>query len=98
LDDFLRVVPKRREFFAAVGLKSSTIRSLEETRLDDHYVMVKAHWTMRFERPGAAPVLNESSATYILRRDEHSMRIVVQLDHQDLAQRVRELGLSPSAT
>jgi hypothetical protein len=98
LDDFLKVVPKRREFFAAVGLRSSTIQSLEETQLDDHYVMVRTHWTMRFEPPGAAPVLNDSAATYVLRRDEHAMRIVVQIDHQDLAQRVRELGLLPVIT
>jgi hypothetical protein len=96
LDDFLRVLPKRQAFFEAVGLKSSTIQSLEETRLDDDYVMVKAHWRMRFEKDAERRVVDESSATYILRRRDGSMRIVFQLDHQDLTQRARDLGLLPT--
>src|SRR4029434_8482709 len=40
-EDFLKALPKRQWFFKTVGLTSSTIRSLEETRLDDSYVMVK---------------------------------------------------------
>jgi hypothetical protein len=66
--------------------------------LDDRYVMVKVQWQMRFQKDAAPPVLNQIAATYVLRRDEYSMRIVFQLDHQDLAQRVRELGLLPAAT
>jgi hypothetical protein len=97
-DDFLKVLPKRQAFFATVGLTSTIVESLEETRLDDNYVMVKARWRMRFEKGGERPVLDESSATYVLRREQHSMHIVFQLDHQDLAQRVRDLGLLPAAT
>jgi ketosteroid isomerase-like protein len=98
LDDFLRMLPKRKEFFAAVGLTSSAIESLEENRLDDHYVMVKVRWRMRFEKHDKGPMFDDTAATYVLRREEHSMRIVFQLDHQDLAQRVRDLGLLPAAT
>ena len=94
-DDFLKVLPKRQEFFAAVGLKSSVIQSLEETPLDDHYVMVKTRWSMRFEKHAERPVLVDTAATYVLRQEERSMRIVFQLDHQDLTQRVRDLGLLP---
>ncbi|HZF39485.1 MAG TPA: hypothetical protein VE715_11705, partial [Blastocatellia bacterium] len=49
-EDFLKALPKRQSFFKTVGLASSTIQSLEETRLDDNYVMVKAYWNMRFEK------------------------------------------------
>jgi len=97
-DDFLRVLPRRKEFFVGAGLKSSLIQSLQETRLDDSYVMVKTRWSMRFEKLDAPPALVESSATYVLRREGDSVRIVFQLDHQDLAQRIRDLGLMPAAS
>jgi len=97
-DDFLRVLPRRKEFFLGAGLKSSLIQSLEETRLDDSYVMVKTRWSMRFDKVDAPPVVIESAATYVLRREGDAVRIVFQLDHQDLMQRIRDLGLIPAAT
>jgi hypothetical protein len=95
-DDFLRVLPRRREFFKTVGLISSKIRSLEETRLDDDYVLVKVYWTMSFEKDFEQLIVDEISATYILHRRDDSLRIVFQLDHQDLMKRVQDLGLLPA--
>ena len=95
-DDFLKVLPRRKEFFKTVGLTSSTIQRLEETRLDDHYLMVKADWNMRFEKDPAQPIINQTAATYILYQHEDVLRIVFQLDHQDLTERVQELGLLPA--
>ena len=95
-EDFLKALPKRQWFFKTVGLTSSTIRSLEETRLDDNYVMVKAYWNLRFEKEAEQPVVAEISATYILCQEESSLRIVFQLDHQDLMKTARDLGLLPA--
>ena len=96
-EDFLKVVPKRQAFFESVGLTSTTLQSLEETPLDDDYVLVDASWNMRFEKELELLGLDESSAaTYILRRNDDSFQIVFQLDHQDLTRRVRELGLLPA--
>ena len=94
-EDFLKVLPKRQSLFQSIGLTSSTIRSLEESRLDDHYLLVKVNWDLRFENEGKQPIVAETRATYILRQEEASLRIVFQLDHQDLLKRVQELGLSP---
>jgi hypothetical protein len=94
-DDFLKVVPKRRAFFAAAGLAASDVRGLEETLLDEHHLLVKARWTFRFERDPARPIIEEGAATYILRRQDDRLQIVFQLDHQDLTKRVQELGLLP---
>jgi hypothetical protein len=95
-DDLLKVLPKRQEFLKTVGLTSSKIRSLEETRLDDNYVMVKAYWSLRFEQDPVRPIVADISATYILFRQENALRIVFQLDHQDLMKRVQALGLLPA--
>ena len=96
-DDFLKVVPKRSAFFKTIGLVSSTIRALEETRLDDDYLLIKVYWIMRFEKDAQPPVFDENSATYILFEHEHALQIVFQLDHQDLTKRVQELGLLPAS-
>jgi hypothetical protein len=94
-DDFLKVLPKREGFFKTIGLTSSKIRGLEETRLDDRYVMVKAYWEMRYEKSLGQPILDETSATYLLYQHADGLRIVFQLDHQDLMKRAEELGLLP---
>jgi hypothetical protein len=95
-EDFLKALPKRQWFFKSIGLTSSTIRSLEETRLDDNYVMVKATWNMRFEKEAEQPVVAEVPATYILCQEESSLRIVFQLDHQNLMKTAQDLGLLPA--
>jgi hypothetical protein len=92
-DDFLKALPKRDGFFKAVGLTSSGIQSLEETRLDDNYVLVKAHWNMRFEKDQKQSVVVEIAATYVLYQQGSLLRIVLQLDHQDFMKRVQDLGL-----
>ena len=95
-DDFLKVLPRRTGFFKSVGLTSTRLRDLDETRIDDSYVLVKVAWTMRFEKDPAHPIDLEALATYILFQQEGSLRIVFQLDHQDLTKAVQELGLLPS--
>ena len=92
-DDFLKVLPKRSGFFSAIGLKSTELVSLEETKLDDDYMMVRARWRMRYEKAGKEPIADESAATYVLFTRGHSLQIVMQIDHQDLMKRVQELGL-----
>ena len=92
-DDFVNVLPKRKEFFKAAGLVSSRVASIEASALDSKYTLAKVAWTMRFERPGAAPSEIDAFTTYVLSADGDSLRIIFQLDHQDLAKRVEELGL-----
>ena len=94
-DDFLKVIPKRREFFAAVGLTATEVSSIDETPLDEHHLLVRVGWTFRFERRPAQTVVEKGAATYVLRQQDGGLRIVFQLDHQDLTRRVQELGLLP---
>jgi hypothetical protein len=92
-DDLLKVAPKRGAFFRAAGLVASEVRGLEEMRLDEKHIMVQTRWTLRFEKEPGRPIIDEIATTYILRRQEDSLQIVFQLDHQDLTKRLEELGL-----
>ncbi len=91
--DFVKVLPKRKEFFKTVGLVSSTVSSLEVSSLDSNYAMAKVAWNMRFERSPGVFIESENSTTYILVAASESFEIVFQLDHQDLMKKVQDLGL-----
>ena len=93
-EDFLKVLPRRKGFFKSLGLISSIIESTDASKLDSHYVLVKAIWKMRFERSTDEFIECRNLATYILAVSRDSFEIVFQLDHQDLMQKARELGLS----
>jgi hypothetical protein len=94
-DDFLKVVPKRGAFFRAAGLMASEVSRLEEMRLDEKHTLVKSYWPLRFEKDPGRLIIEETAATYVLRRQQASWQIVFQLDHQDLTKRAQELGLLP---
>jgi ketosteroid isomerase-like protein len=81
---FLRALPRRAELFAAAGVTRVALIDLQHHALDDTYVLARTDW--RAERPGAASTSVRLSSTFILRRDADRLRVVVYLNHQDLAQ------------
>jgi len=92
-EDFVKVLPRRKEFFRSSGLVSSKIGNLEISALDSRYTLTRTAWRMRFERAPAEPLESENFATYILSATDAGFEIVFQIDHQDLAKRVAEIGL-----
>ena len=95
-DDFLAGIAKRQAFFQSIGFQFVKLLPLDETRLDDHYVMVKVHSHMRFEKNPGQPVDLEDSSTYILFIQDDSPRIVFYTTHEDLMQIMQDRGLLPA--
>ncbi len=93
-DDFLKILPRRKEFFRSRGLVSSNIDSLEVFTLDSKYTLAKVIWNMRFERDASEPIYSKNAASYLLSRTGDFFQIVFQIDHQDLGKRTQELGLT----
>ena len=89
--DFLRIIPRRKEHFKSVGLLDSKVTSLEAVNLDAKYLLAKTVWRMTFKTADGT-IATDTSATYILERQDHTLKIVFQIDHQDLTTRVKELG------
>ena len=87
-EDFVKVLPKRKEFFKAAGLASAQVASVEASALDSKYTLARVAWKMRFERAAAAPIENDAFTTYVLSADGDSLKIVFQIDHQDLSKTV----------
>ena len=92
-EDFLKVLPRRKEFFRSRGLVSSNIDSLAASTLDSRYTLVKVIWNMRFDRSASKPIWSQNAASYILSTANNSFQIVFQIDHQDLTKRLQEFGL-----
>ena len=92
-DDFIAGIAKRQTFFQSKGFQFVKILSLEETRLYDHYVMVKVYVQMRFEKNPGQPIDWQDYSTYILFVKDNSARIVFYLTHEDLLKAMQKLGL-----
>jgi len=92
-DDFVKVLPKRQALVKSAGLQSSSLVTLEEASFDDRCVLVKAQWRLQFGSATAPVSALDLCATYLLQQQPDGLRIVFQLDHDDLTKRVQELGL-----
>jgi hypothetical protein len=90
-EDFVKVLPRRKEFMKTAGLLSSRVDSVQASTLDSQYVLVKTVWNMSFRGTHADEVTRKISATYVLSNIGESFEIVLQLDHQDLMKIVQDL-------
>ena len=90
-EDFVKVLPRRKEFMKTAGLLSSRVDSVQTSTLDSKYVLVKTVWNMSFRGTNANEVALKISATYVLSNIGESFEIVLQLDHQDLMKIVQDL-------
>lgn len=91
-EDFVKVLPRRKDFIKAAGLLSSHVDSVETLELDSKYMLVKTVWNMSFRTNNGSNVNRKTLATYVLSNIGDSFEIVFQLDHQDLMAIVQELG------
>jgi ketosteroid isomerase-like protein len=91
-DDFLKLLPGRKAYFTSMGLGKSTVASIDETPLDARYTMAKVVWKMSLETATGTSREFETKATYILEIKNEAAVVIVQLDHQDLGERVKEIS------
>jgi hypothetical protein len=92
----LAAFPKGQEFLKAIGHKSTRVLSLDETRLDQHYVLVRALFIWRFEKASAEPIDVKVDSTFILYSDQGALRIVFQHEHEDFQEALRASGVLPA--
>jgi len=92
--EFRAALPKRKQLFSTLGCTSTKLISVEETPLDDRYVMAKTIWQWEFPQPVEPIVL---PSTYIIRKGGDAPLIVFYLTG-DVMSVLRSRGLLPSAT
>ena len=91
----LMAIPQRRKLFESVGSSVSTLASVEQTRLDDRYVLLKTEWLVKFDRGSGRSEDLTLRSTFVLYRSDDGIRIVLYLHHQDLMSVLRERGYLP---
>lgn len=92
-EEFIKVLPRRKDFMKTAGLVSSRVDSAQASTLDSKYILVRTVWNMRFRTNNGDEVARKTSATYILSSSGDSFEIVFQLDHQDLMKIVQNLSV-----
>ncbi|MGO9932797.1 MAG: hypothetical protein ACLPV8_13425 [Steroidobacteraceae bacterium] len=93
-EDFLKLLPGRKTYFKSIGLGNATVASIEEISLDPKYILARVVWKMTLTNSDETSRQFEARTTYILEIKNEAPVIIMQLDHQDLADRVNELRAS----
>jgi hypothetical protein len=90
---FLPFLPKRREFFRSIGHQFTKVSSLEETPIDEQYMMVKAHFLMQFQKSTGEVKEIILDSTYILFMKGETPKIVMHIEPEDVQQAMKDRGL-----
>jgi hypothetical protein len=88
--------PKALELLKTVGHTSTSLTSVSDTRLDEHYTMVRAQFVWRFEKNAAPPIDVIVDSTFILYIKDGVPKIVFQHEHEDFWQALRARGILPA--
>jgi hypothetical protein len=77
-------LPKRKEFFAGLGISGMTLDSLDESPVDEQHTLVRSTWRLERTESSTVPEGTTFASTYLLRKVDGGWQIVVYLNHQDL--------------
>ena len=89
-------LPKGQALFKSLGHTSTTLVSLDETRLDEYYAMARARFVWHFEKAPAPPIDVDVDSTFILYIRDGVAKIVFQHEHEDFLQALRARGVLPA--
>jgi hypothetical protein len=90
--DLAQIIPRRKQMLDAAGCGDAKLVSLNETRLDDHYSMVRAEWRWRVTRGDTESSEITLPSTYIVRRSSEGLHITFYLAHGDITAVLGERG------
>jgi len=92
----LAAFPKGQEFLKSVGHQSTEVVTLDESSLDEHYLLVRALFAWTFHRAPALPIEVKIRSTFILYVDQGVPRIVFQHEHEDFRHALQASGVLPT--
>ena len=84
--DFAKALPRRRQLFADLGLRASSLVAAEQRALTDRFWLVTTRWQMKFAG-GEARIAEEIASETVLIVDTgaESFQIVMFLHSEDVA-------------
>lgn len=93
IEDFEKVLPKRRQLLKASGLVRTSLKSFDVTATTDRHVVVNNTWEMDFETQAHGQVTIPVTATFTIDMASESPKVLVYLAHQDILQILRDRGM-----
>lgn len=93
--DVLAGLAKRKEWLRALGHTSTTLVSMDESAVDEHYAVIKARFVWHFELLSARPIDVPVDSTFILYTRDGAPMIVFQHEHEDFQEALRKRGVLP---
>src|SRR5689334_2879932 len=93
VEDFAKVLPKRRQLLEASGLVHTSLKSFDVTASTDRHVVVNNTWEMSFKTQTHGEVTIPVSATFTIDMGGESPKVLVYLAHQDILQILRDRGM-----
>lgn len=78
----LAALPRRREMFAAAGIRRTRLQHLDARPLDERHQLARTTWAAELDDPDAEPLLLRS--TFLLRLADGTWNVVVYLNHDDI--------------
>jgi|SRR5215831_2104122 len=84
-EQLLVVLPRRQQLLAAISGIGANLTDFDEKVLDERHTLARTSWQVRFdaEHEDGEPLALHSS--FLLRLEEDGWRIVLYLNHQDIA-------------
>jgi len=95
--DLALAIPKRKQLFDAAGCRSTTLRSVDHTRLDDRYSLVRTEWQWTFVRADGSSTEIALPSSFIVDRAADGGKIVCYINHADIVAIMRERRLLPNS-
>src|SRR5262245_6726873 len=77
-------LPRRKEFFARLGISGMTLDSLTESPIDERHTLVRSTWRLVRTEESAIAEGTIFTSTYLFRRVDGDWRMVLNLILQDL--------------
>jgi hypothetical protein len=90
-DQFVAALPRHEQAFAALGVERLELATLAEQPIDARHTLVTTTWTVRWQANDQDRPRLTVRSTFLLRDDHNRRQIVVYLNHDDLAARIRQL-------
>src|SRR5215468_10274636 len=78
--DLMAAIPRRKQLFDAAGCRSTRLRSVDETRLDARYSLVRTEWEWAFQRADGTTAVISQPSTFIVDRAADGGKIVCYMN------------------
>ena len=86
-------VQKMTEEYKLNGYKETHIKKIEHMGIDNKYHLLKIYIDMIFRRNGQDIIIENLKATYIIMNENGNWKAIVQIDHQELPEILKEKGI-----